>query len=188
MGQHALDRQMGLAGVGRAENGDQTRARRRVVHGANVEDDRLRRKCLRITRICDCHDIVTPFGAPSEFKGVRGPCLSRPRLRTPPNPSPSWSWASPARARRPSHARWLEFLGADFIDGDDLHSDAARAKMSAGHPLDDDDRWPWLDRIAAALREKRGCAEGRSSPVRPSAAPIATVFGPGSGRRCASSI
>ena len=33
MGQHALDRQMGLAGVGRAENGDQTRARRRVVHG-----------------------------------------------------------------------------------------------------------------------------------------------------------
>jgi gluconolactonase len=48
-----------------------------------------------------------------------------------------------------------ELLGADFIDGDDLHSDAARAKMSAGHPLDDDDRWPWLDRIAAALREKR---------------------------------
>jgi gluconokinase len=48
------------------------------------------------------------------------------------------------------------FLGADFIDGDDLHSAEARAKMSAGHPLDDDDRWPWLDRIAAALREKRG--------------------------------
>jgi hypothetical protein len=51
MGQHALDREMGLAGVGRAENGDQTRARRRVVHGVNVEDDRLRRKSLRITRI-----------------------------------------------------------------------------------------------------------------------------------------
>jgi gluconokinase len=49
-----------------------------------------------------------------------------------------------------------EFLGADFIDGDDLHSAAARAKMRAGHPLDDNDRWPWLDRIAAALREKRG--------------------------------
>ena len=37
MGQHALDREMGLAGVGRTEDGDQTRARR-VVHGANVED------------------------------------------------------------------------------------------------------------------------------------------------------
>ena len=59
-----------------------------------------------------------------------------------------------------------EFLGADFIDGDDLHSDAARAKMSAGHPLDDDDRWPWLDRIAAALREDRA---GRGAVVACSA-------------------
>ena len=49
-----------------------------------------------------------------------------------------------------------ELLGADFIDGDDLHSAAARAKMSAGHPLDDDDRWPWLDRIAGVMRDKRG--------------------------------
>jgi gluconokinase len=59
-----------------------------------------------------------------------------------------------------------EFLGADFIDGDDLHSAAARAKMSAGHPLDDDDRWPWLDRIAAALKEDRG---GRGAVVACSA-------------------
>ena len=44
-------------------------------------------------------------------------------------------------------------LGADFIDGDDLHTDAARAKMSSGQPLTDEDRWPWLDRIAAALRD-----------------------------------
>jgi gluconokinase len=47
-------------------------------------------------------------------------------------------------------------LGAVFIDGDDLHSDAARAKMSSGQPLSDEDRWPWLDRIAAALRDGRG--------------------------------
>ena len=59
-----------------------------------------------------------------------------------------------------------ELLGADFIDGDDLHSGAARAKMSAGHPLDDDDRWPWLDRIAAALKEDRG---GRGAVVACSA-------------------
>jgi gluconokinase len=42
-------------------------------------------------------------------------------------------------------------LGADFIEGDDLHSEAARAKMTAGVPLDDNDRWPWLDRVATAL-------------------------------------
>ena len=42
-------------------------------------------------------------------------------------------------------------LGAGFIDGDDLHSDAARAKMAAGHALTDEDRWPWLDRVGAAL-------------------------------------
>jgi gluconokinase len=59
-----------------------------------------------------------------------------------------------------------ELLGADFVDGDDLHSSAARAKMSAGHPLDDDDRWPWLDRIAAALREDRA---GRGAVVACSA-------------------
>ena len=38
-------------------------------------------------------------------------------------------------------------LGAAFVDADDLHSPAAKAKMAAGTPLTDDDRWPWLDRI-----------------------------------------
>ena len=46
MGQHALDREMRLAGVGRAENGDQSRAVRRVGHRPNVEDAGPRRKCL----------------------------------------------------------------------------------------------------------------------------------------------
>lgn len=41
-------------------------------------------------------------------------------------------------------------LGARFLDADDLHSDAARAKMAAGTPLDDADREPWLERVAAA--------------------------------------
>ncbi|WP_227497196.1 gluconokinase [Planctomonas psychrotolerans] len=44
-----------------------------------------------------------------------------------------------------------EELGASFIDGDDLHPPANKAKMAAGHPLDDDDRWPWLDAIGAVL-------------------------------------
>jgi len=52
--------------------------------------------------------------------------------------------------------RLAKAVRAQFIDGDDLHTDEARAKMSQGQPLTDEDRWPWLDRIAAALRERRG--------------------------------
>jgi gluconokinase len=45
--------------------------------------------------------------------------------------------------------------GALLIEGDDLHSDEARAKMAAGIPLTDEDRWPWLDRIADAVNAAR---------------------------------
>jgi gluconokinase len=38
-------------------------------------------------------------------------------------------------------------LGAQFVDADSLHPDANVAKMSAGVPLTDDDRWPWLERV-----------------------------------------
>jgi gluconokinase len=43
-------------------------------------------------------------------------------------------------------------LGWPFFDGDDFHPPENVAKMAAGVPLNDDDRWPWLDRIAAHLR------------------------------------
>jgi gluconokinase len=41
--------------------------------------------------------------------------------------------------------------GGLFIDGDDLHSSDAKAKMASGHPLTDDDRLPWLTRVAEAM-------------------------------------
>lgn len=44
-----------------------------------------------------------------------------------------------------------ERLGMPFVDGDDLHPEANRRKMAAGIPLDDDDRWPWLDAVGARL-------------------------------------
>ena len=44
-----------------------------------------------------------------------------------------------------------EALGARFIDGDDLHPEANKAKMGAGIPLDDSDRWPWLDLVGQEL-------------------------------------
>ncbi|GAA1061924.1 gluconokinase [Agromyces bracchium] len=44
-------------------------------------------------------------------------------------------------------------LGVPFIDGDDLHPQENVAKMRSGVPLVDDDRWPWLDVVGAALAE-----------------------------------
>lgn len=41
--------------------------------------------------------------------------------------------------------------GFDFAEGDDFHPAANVAKMRAGEPLDDRDRAPWLDRLAAAI-------------------------------------
>jgi gluconokinase len=38
-----------------------------------------------------------------------------------------------------------------YIDGDDLHPAANIAKMGAGVPLTDADRWPWLDRVGECL-------------------------------------
>jgi gluconokinase len=44
-----------------------------------------------------------------------------------------------------------ERTGWRFLEGDDLHSPANVAKMRAGVPLTDADRWPWLRAIAAAM-------------------------------------
>lgn len=44
-----------------------------------------------------------------------------------------------------------EELGMPFVDGDSLHPPANKAKMAAGHPLDDADRWPWLDAVGEVL-------------------------------------
>ena len=42
-------------------------------------------------------------------------------------------------------------LDAPFVDADDLHTPAAIAAMHAGHPLDDAERAPWLERVRAAI-------------------------------------
>jgi gluconokinase len=52
-------------------------------------------------------------------------------------------------------------LDCPFLEGDDFHDASAVAKMSAGQPLDDDDRWPWLDRLGVAVGE----AVASGSPV-----------------------
>ena len=52
-----------------------------------------------------------------------------------------------------------ERLGLDMVDGDDLHLPESVAKMRAGVALQDDDRWPWLDRIGNYLSQPH--AQGR---------------------------
>jgi gluconokinase len=65
-------------------------------------------------------------------------------------------------------ARMLaERLGWRFQEGDALHPPANVAKMSAGTPLTDDDRWPWLHTIAGVMDGWR--AEGASGIVTCSA-------------------
>ncbi len=58
-------------------------------------------------------------------------------------------------------------LGWEFEDGDDFHPPANVEKMQAGHPLTDEDRWPWLAAIAAWIDRLR--AEGRHGVVTCSA-------------------
>ena len=42
-------------------------------------------------------------------------------------------------------------MHVSFLEGDAFHPAANVAKMAAGIPLDDADRWPWLDRRGEAL-------------------------------------
>ncbi|HSU48008.1 MAG TPA: gluconokinase, GntK/IdnK-type [Arthrobacter sp.] len=48
-------------------------------------------------------------------------------------------------------------LGVAFLDGDSLHPVENVAKMAAGTPLTDEDRWPWL---ATVGRELAGAGDG----------------------------
>jgi carbohydrate kinase (thermoresistant glucokinase family) len=55
-----------------------------------------------------------------------------------------------------------------FGDGDDFHSPVSIAKMAAGIPLEDDDRWPWLADIGAWLNgHPSGAVVACSALTRP---------------------
>jgi gluconokinase len=45
-------------------------------------------------------------------------------------------------------------LGWELAEGDDLHPPENVAKMASGQPLTDDDRWPWLDKVAAWITDR----------------------------------
>ena len=55
-------------------------------------------------------------------------------------------------------------LGWRFIEADDFHPAANIEKMRSGHPLTDEDRWPWLDclrkQIERVAFRRRKCRAG----------------------------
>ena len=60
-----------------------------------------------------------------------------------------------------------ERMGWRYEDGDTFHPASNVAKMSAGHPLTDEDRWPWLQAIADEI--DRACKAGEHLAVACSA-------------------
>jgi gluconokinase len=58
-------------------------------------------------------------------------------------------------------------LGWPEEEGDRLHPEANVAKMAAAVPLTDDDRWPWLDRVAQWIDDR--IADGRPGVITCSA-------------------
>jgi carbohydrate kinase (thermoresistant glucokinase family) len=58
------------------------------------------------------------------------------------------------------------YFKVPFVEGDNLHSPESVAKMSAGIPLTDDDRWPWLGRVGDALAGETACIASCSSLKR----------------------
>ena len=46
-------------------------------------------------------------------------------------------------------------LDCEFIEGDDFHPAENVARMAAGTPLTDADRWPWLERLNAELKKRK---------------------------------
>lgn len=51
-------------------------------------------------------------------------------------------------------------LALPFLEADDLHPAANRAKMAAGRPLDDEDRRPWLTALVDWIREATDSGRG----------------------------
>ena len=50
-------------------------------------------------------------------------------------------------------------LGWHFLETDDFHPAANIEKMRSGHPLTDNDRWPWLERLRQQIQQLLSAGE-----------------------------
>ena len=53
-------------------------------------------------------------------------------------------------------------MGEPFLEGDSFHPPSNIEKMASGIPLEDEDRWPWLDEIAGAIK---GSVQNGNYPI-----------------------
>lgn len=66
-------------------------------------------------------------------------------------------------------SRLSKRLGVPFLDADDFHPKSSVVKMSAGQPLTDEDRWPWLGAISQHILDSHrngfilGCSALKNS-------------------------
>ncbi len=75
-------------------------------------------------------------------------------------------------------------LQLPFVEGDSLHPQSNVARMAAGIPLSDADRWPWLDQIGDRLAQAPGgvvisCSALKKAyreRLRAAAAPLYFIF------------
>jgi len=63
--------------------------------------------------------------------------------------------------------RLADVLGWRFHEADDFHPEANKAKMNAGVPLTDEDRWPWLQALRGVIEQ--ALADGAGAVVTCSA-------------------
>lgn len=64
--------------------------------------------------------------------------------------------------------RVAERLGWPFLEADEFHPEASRRKMEGGVPLTEEDRGPWLESMAAAIRAVGNAAVVSCSCLRES--------------------
>lgn len=57
-------------------------------------------------------------------------------------------------------------LGCAYLDGDEYHPEANIKKMARGEPLNDEDRWPWLETFAKTLASRKGQIVGGCSSLK----------------------
>ncbi|PYJ89277.1 MAG: hypothetical protein DME71_10280 [Verrucomicrobia bacterium] len=50
-------------------------------------------------------------------------------------------------------------LGWQFLEADEFHPGANIEKMRSGHPLMDEDRWPWLERLREQIKRHIAASE-----------------------------
>ncbi|KAJ8658779.1 hypothetical protein O0I10_005505 [Lichtheimia ornata] len=87
--------------------------------------------------------------------------MSSMQTSTPP-PVPVFILMGTAGCGKTSVAEEMQkLLQCEYIEGDQLHPKANVDKMSRGEPLNDDDRYPWLQVIANVLEEKAKALQGQ---------------------------